>query len=84
MVTVKLFGTIRTDARMKEMQLDVSSVKDIYAPLYDEILRHNPEPGFTLKDLKNCFIVVNGVRSNKRTALQDGDEVYLLTAVAGG
>ena len=38
MVTVKLFGTFRLDSGIKEMSLDVSSVKDIF-PIIMEIGR---------------------------------------------
>ena len=84
MVKVKLFGTLRIDSGIKELDIEADSVRKLYEPLYSEILKINPDPGFTLKELKDCIIAVNGRRVNKNTALSDGDEVLILTAAGGG
>ena len=83
-ITVKLFGTLQLDTGVREMQLDVKEIKDIYAPLYKEAKEKRPETPVTEKDLKDCLIAVNGVRASKKAKLNDGDIVYLMTAVAGG
>ena len=84
MVKVKLFGTLSLDTGVKEFDVDASNVKQIYAPLFEEIKRVNPNPPVSLKDLKDCIVAVNGVKTNRHADLHDGDVVYIMTAVAGG
>lgn len=84
MVTVKLFGTLRTDSGIKMLEVEASSIKELYVPLYNEIVRISPDPGFSLKDLKSCLIAVNGARVSKNTKLHDGDEISILSSAGGG
>ncbi|MDO4573195.1 MAG: MoaD/ThiS family protein [Clostridia bacterium] len=84
MVTVKLFGTFRLDSRLKVLQLDVSSVKEIYPLIISEIKKIDPSTELTEKDLKGCIVAVNGKQARLNAKLRDGDEVCLMPAVAGG
>ena len=48
MVTVKLFGTFRLDSGIKEMSLDVSSVKEIFPNIMDEGTKGDPQTALTM------------------------------------
>lgn len=84
MVTVKLFGTFRLDSGLKELQLEAGSVKDIFPLIMDEVRRLDPQTELTIKDLKSCVVSLNGRQVGMRAALNDGDLVILVPAVAGG
>lgn len=84
MITLKLFGTLRVDAGIKELQLEGNRVKDLYAPAFAAIRERNPNADITLRKLKNCNVAVNGTLVSPGTKLKDGDEVYFFPAVAGG
>ena len=84
MVTVKLFGTFRLDSGLKELQLEAGSVKGIFPLIMDEVRRLDPQTELTMKDLKSCVVSLNGRQVGMRAALNDGDLVILVPAVAGG
>ena len=84
MITVKLFGTLRIDSGVKEVQAEAARVKELYAPVLDAIRSRQPDTCITLKTLKGCRIAVNGNAAAPNTALQPGDTVYFFPAVAGG
>lgn len=84
MITVKLFGTLRIDSGVKEVQAEASRVKELYAPVLDAIRAKQPDTCITLKTLKGCRIAVNGNAAAPNAALQPGDTVYFFPAVAGG
>ena len=84
MITVKLFGTLRIDSGVKEVQAEAARVKELYAPVLDAIRARQPDTYITLKTLKGCRIAVNGNAAAPNTALQPGDTVYFFPAVAGG
>ena len=84
MITVKLFGTLRIDSGVKEVQAEAARVKELYAPVLDAISSRQPDTCITLKTLKGCRIAVNGNAAAPNTALQPGDTVYFFPAVAGG
>ena len=84
MITVKLFGTLRIDSGVKEVQAEAARVKELYAPVLDAIRAKQPDTCITLKTLKGCRIAVNGTAAAPATALQPGDTVYFFPAVAGG
>lgn len=84
MITVKLFGTLRIDSGVKEVQTEAARVKEIYTPVLDAIRAKQPDSCITLKTLKGCRIAVNGNAASPNAALQPGDLVYLFPAVAGG
>lgn len=85
MVTVKLFGTFRLESRLNNaLEMDVKRVKDIYPLIITEIKKHDPCTSLTEADFKGCIVSVNGTQVGLRTKLNDGDEVCLMPAVAGG
>ena len=84
MVRVKLFGLFRLDSGIKEIEADVSSVKELYPILLREAKRLDPKTKIKAKDIDGCIVMVNGQQKNKATQLKDGDEVMLMSPVCGG
>lgn len=76
MITVKLFGLLRIESGIKEVQLDAGAVNEVMTYLADR--------GISRKELSGCVILVNGSSANKRSKLKDGDQVVLMSPVAGG
>ncbi|MBO5129402.1 MAG: MoaD/ThiS family protein [Oscillospiraceae bacterium] len=76
MITVKLYGLLRLDSGIKERRLEAAAMKDVIQDLTAQ--------GISPKDINGCVILVNGKPANKRSKLQDGDVVQLLSPVAGG
>ena len=76
MITVKLYGLLRLDSGIREKQLEAKNVKEVL-----DALAAFGIPG---KDLDGCVILVNGSSANKRTKLKNGDQVVLMSPVAGG
>ena len=84
MVKVKLFGLFRLDTGIKELTADAKTVKELYPLLIAEAKRVNPKTKITAGDIDGCIVVVNGIQTNKRAALKDGDQVMLMSPVCGG
>lgn len=84
MVTVKLFGLFRLDTGLKELKLDVGSVKELYPKLLEAAKNAKPDTTITSKDIDGCIVVINGEQSKKSAKLKDGDEVILMSPVCGG
>ena len=76
MITVKLYGLLRIESGIKEIQMDAGTVK--------EVLSHLETLGISPKELSGCVILRNGTGTNKRSKLTDGDTVVLMSPVAGG
>ena len=76
MITVKLFGLLRLESGIREKQIPADSVKDEFQAL--------TEAGIREKALSGCVVLVNGKNANKRSKLEDGDTVVLMSPVAGG
>ena len=76
MITVKLFGLLRIESGIKQMQVEAASIKDVLKALADH--------GISPEDLNSCVILINGSNATKRSKLQDGDTVVLMSPVAGG
>ena len=76
MITVKLYGLLRIESGIKEKQLEAATVK--------EALEQLTLWGIDRKDLKGCVVLVNGKSANRRSKLEDGDTVVLMSPVAGG
>ncbi|MBQ1170716.1 MAG: MoaD/ThiS family protein [Oscillospiraceae bacterium] len=76
MITVKLYGLLRIESGIKEKQLEAASVKEVLETLTGF--------GISAKDLTGCIILVNGKNAGKRSKLDDGDTVVLMSPVAGG
>lgn len=75
MITVKLFGLVRLETGIKELQVSARDTKE----LKKELTRWIPE-----KQIKGCVLLVNGKRAGRATKLEDGDQVMLMPPVAGG
>lgn len=78
MITVKLYGLLRLDSGIRERQLEADRVDKVFSQLLGETDR------ITEKDLSGCVILINGKQGSKRSKLTDGDQVALLSPVAGG
>ena len=78
MVKVKLFGLLRLDTGLKELELEANSVKELY-PLILEAAH-----SVTLKDMDGCIVMINGVQGKKSSKLAPSDEVMLMSPVCGG
>lgn len=76
MITVKLYGLLRIESGIKEKQLSAATVQ--------EVLDYMESCEIPRKALKTCVILVNGNSAGKRTILNDGDTVVLMSPVAGG
>ena len=75
MITVKLFGLVRLETGIKELQVEASNVRELQKALIQRI----PE-----EKIKGCVLLVNGKQANRFTKLKDGDQVMLMPPVAGG
>ena len=78
MITVKLYGLLRLDSGIRELDLEAATVAELYTRLSEKVDR------LTKKDLEGCVLLVNGKVSSRRTKLTDGDVVQLMPPVAGG
>lgn len=78
MITVKLFGLLRLDSGIREKQMEAASVREVLDGLLLETDR------ISKKDLNGCVIMINGKQGSKHSKLKDGDQVVLLSPVAGG
>ena len=77
MITVKLYGLLRLDSGIRERQLEAQSVSEVFS-----LLQETDRIG--KKDLEGCVILINGKQGKRRSKLKDGDQVVLLSPVAGG
>ncbi len=84
MVKVKLFGLLRLDTGLKELQLEAGSVKELYPLLLDCARRAKPATTVTAADIDGCIVMINGRQGKKSSKLKDGDEVMLMSPVCGG
>lgn len=78
MVTVRLFGTLRLDAKRRSVTVEAASVAEALMRTASELGLPNSAP------LQQAAVYVNGERAALRSRLQDGDELYLLSPSAGG
>lgn len=81
MVKIKFFGLLRLDIKLKEIEVEAASVKELLSAVAGRT-------GFTVKELKGYLIYVNGTLSTKlrgyRTRLNDGDVVIMMNPASGG
>ena len=78
MITVKLFGLLRLDTGLRELQVEAVNIRQ----LKEAILLATDR--ITKEKLRGCVILVNGAPCKSWTKLKDGDQVTLLPPVAGG
>ena len=84
MVKVKIFGLLRMDTGLKELELEAAKVKDLYPQILREAKRSRPGTKVSAKDIDGCIIMINGVQGKKSSVLNDGDTVMLMSPVCGG
>ena len=75
MVSVKIFGLLRLDSGIKALELQGKTVGQVLSALPPELDR---------KQIKRCTLLVNGKAATARTKLNEGDELIILSPVAGG
>ena len=78
MIRVKLFGLLRLSTGLKEVEIAAADMNAVYRALAARA------PQLTVKELNRCVVFINGKQGNRRSKLKDGDEVMLLSPVAGG
>ena len=76
MITVKLFGLLRLETGIRELQTEAVNIKTLLQAL--------ETAGIPQKTLAGCVIFINNQPANKRSKLKDGDTVALMPPVAGG
>ena len=84
MVKVKIFGLLRMDTGLKELELEAERVKDLYPQILARAKQAKPGTKVRAKDIDGCIIMINGVQGKKTAALCDGDTVMLMSPVCGG
>lgn len=78
MIIVKMFGLLRLESGIKELQLEADTMKQVCAFLLassDKISK---------TELESCLILINGNEGNMKSKLKDGDVVIFMSPVAGG
>ena len=75
MITVRLFGLVRLETGIKELQVEADNIRQLQKAL----TRWIPE-----EQIKGCVLLVNGKQANRFTKLKSGDQVMLMPPVAGG
>ena len=84
MVHIKLFGLLRLDTGLKELDAEAATVAALYPILLAEAKRARTSTKVTAKDIDGCMIMINGRQGKKSSRLADGDEVLLMSPVCGG
>ncbi len=84
MVKVKLFGLLRMDTGLKELNLEGTTVRDLYPQILAQAMLAKPGTRITAKDIDGCIIMINGVQGKKSSPLSGGDTVMLMSPVCGG
>lgn len=84
MVKVRLFGLLRLDTGLRELELEAGSVKELYPLLLDAAKKARPDTTVTAKDIDGCIVMINGKQGKKSSILRSGDEVMLMSPVCGG
>lgn len=84
MVRVKMFGVLRLDTGVRELELEAGSVRELLEKTAAELARRGCTAAAGRDALKGCVTAVNGRQVKPSFRLSDGDEVWLVPAVAGG
>ena len=84
MVHVKLFGLLRLDTGLKELDAEAATVAELYPILLAEAKKVKPTTTVTARDVDGCVIMINGKQGRKSSRLRDGDQVLLMSPVCGG
>lgn len=78
MITVKIFGLLRIESGIKELQVEADTIKQVHTALL------NATDKIRSSDLESCVVLINGNKGNKKSKLADGDVVVFMSPVAGG
>ena len=84
MVHVRLFGLLRLDTGLRELDAEAASVRELYPVLLAEAKRAKPSTTVSAADIDGCVVMINGKQGKKSSRLRDGDEVLLMSPVCGG
>jgi len=84
MIKVKIFGLLRMDTGLKELELEGERVRDLYPQILARAMMAKPGTKVRAKDIDGCIIMINGVQGKKSSTLCDGDTVMLMSPVCGG
>ena len=77
MVKIKLFGTLRLKTGFKEMEADISGIRQAWDLLAQET-------GIPAKEFRKCILALNGTPCKASVKLSDGDELTLFSPSGGG
>lgn len=77
MVKIKLFGTLRLKTGFREMEADITGIREAWPLLSDAT-------GIPAKEFKKCITAVNGKPCKTSAKLNDGDELSLFSPSGGG
>ena len=77
MVKIKLFGTLRLKTGFKEMEADITSIKEAWSLLASAT-------NLPTREFKKCIIALNGKPCKASVKLSDGDEITLFSPSGGG
>ncbi|HPD03076.1 MAG TPA: MoaD/ThiS family protein [Eubacteriales bacterium] len=79
MITVKFFGPLRLDKKIKEHKIESA------ATVGEVLERLSKELGIQKSELNCCNVFVNNKLANRRARLPEGDvTIMLMSPVAGG
>ena len=84
MVKVKLFGLLRLDTGLKELEMEANSVKELYPLILEAAHSARPGTAVTLKDMDGCIVMINGGQGKKGRKLAPGEEGMVRSPVGGG
>ena len=70
MVKVKLFGLLRLDTGLKELELEANSVKELYPLILEAAHSARPGTAVTLKDMDGCIVIINGLPTGISSGLK--------------
>ena len=76
MITVRLYGLMRVESGIRSLAVEADNLKTLYLRLQ--------EAGLNRRELKGCYVLVNGAPMPRNGTFKDGDVVQLLPPVAGG
>jgi molybdopterin converting factor small subunit len=82
MITVRFFGLTRLIIKQGKIELEAGNIEELLKKVCKEFKE------LRIKDLKNSIILCNGENilelKSFKTSLKPGDEVLIISPVAGG
>jgi len=84
MITVKLYGLLRLDTGLQQVQTEAATARDLRPAILREFQRLCPAANIKKRDLDGCVLMVNGTTPKPNTPLSETDEVLLFPPVCGG